>query len=309
MGAGRTCQILCRRSLRRLQRLPAEAGGAVRQDRGKAYRRDIRSLGQTRRRVVRERAAIAERTAERDRRARAQGDPRAADLSHRCRAELPDPVALVGHFVRRWKPAHSPRLADRVLDIGPGAGMHGGNIVAQGTPADIMHSPASLTGKYLTGELSVAIPERRPPNHRRTIKVVNARGNNLKNVTAEIPLGLFTCVTGVSGGGKSTLLIDTLYRAIARKLNGASEGAAPHDRIEGLEHIDKIIDIDQSPIGRTPRSNPATYTGAFTPIREWFAGLPEAKARGYEPGRFSFNVKGGRCEACQGDGVIKIEMH
>src|SRR5215467_7726972 len=152
-------------------------------------------------------------------------------------------------------------------------------------------------------------PKRRPPNHRRTIKVVNARGNNLKNVSAEIPLGLFTCVTGVSGGGKSTLLIDTLYKAIARKLNGASEGAAPHDRIEGLEHIDKIIDIDQSPIGRTPRSNPATYTGAFTPIREWFAELPESKARGYEPGRLSFNVKGGRCEACQGDGVIQIEMH
>ena len=172
-----------------------------------------------------------------------------------------------------------------------------------------MANPNSLTGKYLTGELSVAIPERKPPNHRRTIKVINARGNNLKNVSAEIPLGLFTCVTGVSGGGKSTLLIDTLYKAIARKLNNASEGAAPHDRIEGLEHIDKIIDIDQSPIGRTPRSNPATYTGAFTPIREWFAGLPEAKARGYEPGRFSFNVKGGRCEACQGDGVIKIEMH
>jgi excinuclease ABC subunit A len=201
------------------------------------------------------------------------------------------------------------RLADHVLDIGPGAGMHGGHIVAQGTPSDIMNNPNSLTGKYLTGELSVAIPERKPPNHRRTIKVINARGNNLKNVSAEIPLGLFTCVTGVSGGGKSTLLIDTLYKAIARKLNGASEGAAPHDRIEGLEHIDKIIDIDQSPIGRTPRSNPATYTGAFTPIREWFAGLPEAKARGYEPGRFSFNVKGGRCEACQGDGVIKIEMH
>ena len=201
------------------------------------------------------------------------------------------------------------RLADYVVDIGPGAGMHGGNIVAQGTPADIMNNPKSLTGKYLTGELSVEIPERRPPNHRRTIKVINARGNNLKNVSAEIPLGLFTCVTGVSGGGKSTLLIDTLYKAIARKLNNASEGAAPHDRIEGLEHIDKIIDIDQSPIGRTPRSNPATYTGAFTPIREWFAGLPEAKARGYEPGRFSFNVKGGRCEACQGDGVIKIEMH
>jgi excinuclease ABC subunit A len=201
------------------------------------------------------------------------------------------------------------RLADHVLDIGPGAGMHGGHIVAQGTPSDIMRNRDSLTGKYLTGELSVEVPERRPPNHRRTIKVVNARGNNLKNVSAEIPLGLFTCVTGVSGGGKSTLLIDTLYKAIARKLNNASEGAAPHDRIEGLEHIDKIIDIDQSPIGRTPRSNPATYTGAFTPIREWFAGLPEAKARGYEPGRFSFNVKGGRCEACQGDGVIKIEMH
>ena len=187
--------------------------------------------------------------------------------------------------------------------------MHGGHIVAQGTPSDIMNNPKSLTGKYLTGELSVAIPERRPPNHRRTIKVVNARGNNLKNVSAEIPLGLFTCVTGVSGGGKSTLLIDTLYKAIAPKLNNASEGAASHDRIEGLEHIDKIIDIDQSPIGRTPRSNPATYTGAFTPIRELFAGLPEAKARGYKPGRFSFNVKGGRCEACQGDGVIKIEMH
>jgi excinuclease ABC subunit A len=201
------------------------------------------------------------------------------------------------------------RLADYVVDVGPGAGVHGGNIVAQGTPADVMNNPKSLTGKYLTGELSVEIPERRPPNHRRTIKVINARGNNLKNVSAEIPLGLFTCVTGVSGGGKSTLLIDTLYKAIARKLNNASEGAAPHDRIEGLEHIDKIIDIDQSPIGRTPRSNPATYTGAFTPIREWFAGLPEAKARGYEPGRFSFNVKGGRCEACQGDGVIKIEMH
>ena len=201
------------------------------------------------------------------------------------------------------------RLADYVVDVGPGAGVHGGNIVAQGTPADVMNNPKSLTGKYLTGESSVEIPERKPPNHRRTIKVINARGNNLKNVSAEIPLGLFTCVTGVSGGGKSTLLIDTLYKAIARKLNNASEGAAPHDRIEGLEHIDKIIDIDQSPIGRTPRSNPATYTGAFTPIREWFAGLPEAKARGYEPGRFSFNVKGGRCEACQGDGVIKIEMH
>ncbi len=199
--------------------------------------------------------------------------------------------------------------ADYVVDVGPGAGTHGGNIVAQGTPAEVMKNPKSLTGKYLTGEMMVPVPERRPPNHRRTIKVINARGNNLKNVSAEVPLGLFTAITGVSGGGKSTLLIDTLYKAIARKLNGASEGAAPHDRIEGLEHIDKIIEIDQSPIGRTPRSNPATYTGAFTPIREWFAGLPESKARGYEAGRFSFNVKGGRCEACQGDGVIKIEMH
>ncbi|QDM19520.1 excinuclease ABC subunit UvrA [Tardiphaga sp. vice352] len=199
--------------------------------------------------------------------------------------------------------------ADYVVDVGPGAGTHGGHIVAQGTPKQVMANPNSLTGKYLTGEMSVPVPVRRPPNHRRTIKVINARGNNLKNVSAEIPLGLFTAVTGVSGGGKSTLLIDTLYKAIARKLNNASEGAAPHDRIEGLEHIDKIIEIDQSPIGRTPRSNPATYTGAFTPIREWFAGLPESKARGYEAGRFSFNVKGGRCEACQGDGVIKIEMH
>jgi len=199
--------------------------------------------------------------------------------------------------------------ADYVVDVGPGAGVNGGNIVAQGTPQQIKADPKSLTGKYLTGELFVPIPERRPPNHRRTIKVINARGNNLKNVSAEIPLGLFTCVTGVSGGGKSTLLIDTLYKSIARKLNNASDAPAIHDRIEGLEHIDKIIDIDQSPIGRTPRSNPATYTGAFTPIREWFAGLPESKARGYEPGRFSFNVKGGRCEACQGDGLIKIEMH
>ncbi|MBZ0138208.1 MAG: excinuclease ABC subunit UvrA, partial [Pseudorhodoplanes sp.] len=201
------------------------------------------------------------------------------------------------------------RLADHVVDVGPGAGVHGGQIVAQGTPAAVMASPHSLTGRYLTGALGIPVPERRPPDPRRTLKVVNARGNNLKSLTAEIPLGLFTCVTGVSGGGKSTLLVDTLYRAIARRLNNASEAPAPHDRIEGLHHLDKIIDIDQSPIGRTPRSNPATYTGAFTPIREWFAGLPESKARGYEPGRFSFNVKGGRCEACQGDGVIKIEMH
>jgi excinuclease ABC subunit A len=201
------------------------------------------------------------------------------------------------------------RTADHVLDIGPGAGIHGGEIIAQGQVEDLIGNSKSITGKYLSGELVVPIPERRPRNNRRALKVVNARGNNLKNITAEIPLGLFTCVTGVSGGGKSTLLIDTLYKALARKINGASEAPAPHDRIEGIEHLDKIIDIDQSPIGRTPRSNPATYTGAFTPIREWFAGLPEAKARGYEPGRFSFNVKGGRCEACEGDGVIKIEMH
>jgi len=201
------------------------------------------------------------------------------------------------------------RSADHVVDVGPGAGVHGGEIVAEGTPADIMAMPQSLTGQYLNGAREIAVPERRPRNPSRALKVVGGRGNNLKNITAEIPLGLFTCVTGVSGGGKSTLLVDTLYRALARRLNGASEAPAPHERIEGLEHLDKVIDIDQSPIGRTPRSNPATYTGAFTPIREWFAGLPESKARGYEPGRFSFNVKGGRCEACQGDGVIKIEMH
>jgi len=201
------------------------------------------------------------------------------------------------------------RAADYVLDIGPGAGIHGGHIVAQGKIDDLMAAPQSWTGKYLSGELVVPIPERRRRNPSRTLKIIGARGNNLKNITAEIPLGLFTCVTGVSGGGKSTLLVDTLYKALARRLNNASEAPAPYDRIEGVEHLDKIIDIDQSPIGRTPRSNPATYTGAFTPIREWFAGLPESRARGYEPGRFSFNVKGGRCEACQGDGVIRIEMH
>ncbi len=201
------------------------------------------------------------------------------------------------------------RAADYVVDVGPGAGVHGGSIVAEGTPADIMANPASLTGEYLNGVREIAVPERRPKNPQRVLRVVGARGNNLKNISAEIPLGLFTCVTGVSGGGKSTLLVDTLYKALARRLNGASDAPARFDRIEGLEHLDKVIDINQSPIGRTPRSNPATYTGAFTPIREWFAGLPESKARGYAPGRFSFNVKGGRCEACQGDGVIKIEMH
>jgi len=200
--------------------------------------------------------------------------------------------------------------ADHVVDIGPGAGVHGGQIVAQGTPAEVMATNESLTGQYLSGTRQVMLPaERRHPDARRQINVVGASGNNLKTVTGSVPLGLLTCVTGVSGSGKSTFLIDTMYKAIARRLNNARENPSPHKEIHGIEHLDKVIDIDQSPIGRTPRSNPATYTGAFTPIREWFAGLPEAKARGYLPGRFSFNVKGGRCEACQGDGVIKIEMH
>ena len=200
--------------------------------------------------------------------------------------------------------------ADHVVDIGPGAGVHGGRIIAQGSPDDIMAAPESLTGQYISGARQVPVPQqRRKPVKGRAIGVEGARGNNLQNVSAEIPLALLTCVTGVSGGGKSTFLIDTVYKAAARKLNGAREQPAPHDAIKGLELLDKVIDIDQSPIGRTPRSNPATYTGAFTPIRDWFAGLPDAKARGYAPGRFSFNVKGGRCEACQGDGVIKIEMH
>jgi excinuclease ABC subunit A len=200
--------------------------------------------------------------------------------------------------------------ADYVVDVGPGAGIHGGRIVSEGKPAHILADPNSLTGDYLSGRKAVMTPKaRRKAQPNRKLKIVGAKGNNLKNVSTEIPLGTFTCVTGVSGGGKSTLVIDTLYKAVARRLNGAMEHPASHDKIEGLEHLDKVIDIDQSPIGRTPRSNPATYTGAFTPIREWFAQLPEAKARGYQPGRFSFNVKGGRCEACQGDGVIKIEMH
>ena len=200
--------------------------------------------------------------------------------------------------------------ADHLLDIGPAAGIHGGRIVAQGTPKEVMANPHSLTGQYLTGELAIPMAEsRRQPKKGKRIRVSGAEGNNLQNITAEIPLGTFICVTGVSGGGKSTFLIETLYKAAARKLNGAREVPAPYKAIEGLEFLDKVIDIDQSPIGRTPRSNPATYTGAFTPIRDWYAQLPEAKARGYAPGRFSFNVKGGRCEACQGDGVIKIEMH
>ena len=200
--------------------------------------------------------------------------------------------------------------ADYVLDIGPAAGIHGGEVIAEGAPAAIMANPKSLTGQYLSGSRAVAVPsERRKPKKGKALKVIGARGNNLKNVTESIPLGVFTAVTGVSGGGKSTFLIETLYKAAARRIMGARENPAPHERIEGLEFVDKVIDIDQSPIGRTPRSNPATYIGAFTPIREWFAGLSEAKARGYQPGRFSFNVKGGRCEACHGDGLIKIEMH
>ena len=200
--------------------------------------------------------------------------------------------------------------ADHVIDMGPAAGVHGGEIIAEGKPADIMANPNSITGQYLVGTREIAVPDdRRPISKKKVIRVVGATGNNLKNVTAEIPVGTFTCITGVSGGGKSTFTIETLYKAAARRLHNASDAPAPHERIEGLENFDKVIDIDQSPIGRTPRSNPATYTGAFQPIRDWFAGLPEAKARGYGPGRFSFNVKGGRCEACQGDGLIKIEMH
>ena len=202
------------------------------------------------------------------------------------------------------------RQADYLVDMGPAAGVHGGHVVAQGLPDVVMASPDSITAQYLTGRRRIELPSARRPGHLgQRLTLVGARANNLQTITAEIPLGTFACVTGVSGGGKSTLVIDTLYKALARKLMGTREHAGAHDRIEGAEHLDKIVDIDQSPIGRTPRSNPATYTGAFTPIRDWFAGLPEAKARGYGPGRFSFNVKGGRCEACQGDGVIKIEMH
>jgi excinuclease ABC subunit A len=202
------------------------------------------------------------------------------------------------------------RAADYLVDMGPAAGIHGGQVIAAGTPEEVMANPNSITADYLTGRKSVPVPAERRKGHKgQFVEIVGARSNNLQDVSTKIPLGTFTCITGVSGGGKSTLVIETLYKALARRLNGAREHPAEHDAIHGIEHLDKVIDIDQSPIGRTPRSNPATYTGAFTPIRDWFSGLPEAKARGYGPGRFSFNVKGGRCEACQGDGVLKIEMH
>lgn len=203
------------------------------------------------------------------------------------------------------------RLADCVVDIGPGAGTHGGQIVAQGTPEQIMAHPQSLTGKYLSGRMKIAVPGKRTArNRKKLLKLKGARGNNLQKVNLEIPAGLFTCITGVSGSGKSTLINNTLYPITATALNGATSlETAPYDSFDGLQHLDKVVDIDQSPIGRTPRSNPATYTGLFTPIRELFAGVPESRSRGYGPGRFSFNVKGGRCEACQGDGVIKVEMH
>ncbi|MCW5735633.1 MAG: excinuclease ABC subunit A, partial [Enhydrobacter sp.] len=204
------------------------------------------------------------------------------------------------------------RAADHVVDMGPGAGAHGGKVIAEGTPEEVMRNSASLTGQYLSGFRQIPVPKmRRVPAAKggRWLTVKGARANNLQNVTASIPLGTFTCVTGVSGSGKSTLIVETLYKALARRLNGAREHPGEHAGLDGLGHLDKVIDIDQSPIGRTPRSNPATYTGAFSPIRDWFAQLPESTERGYKPGRFSFNVKGGRCEACQGDGVIKIEMH
>ncbi len=201
------------------------------------------------------------------------------------------------------------RAADHLIDMGPAAGVNGGHIIAQGTPAEVAADKASITGAYLSGRSGIPIPPRRKIDRKRVLRVVGARGNNLKEVIAAFPLGTFTCVTGVSGGGKSTLVVDTLYKAASRRLMGSGEVPAAHERIEGLEYLDKIIDIDQSPIGRTPRSNPATYTDLFAPIRDWFAELPESRARGYKAGRFSFNVKGGRCEACQGDGVIKIEMH
>lgn len=201
------------------------------------------------------------------------------------------------------------READYVFDIGPGAGVHGGHVIGHGTPAQIAANTESITGQYLSGVREISVPKARREGNGKALRVVGATGNNLKNVSVDFPLGKFVCVAGVSGGGKSTLTIETLFKTASMRLNGAKQNPAPCETIKGLEFLDKVIDIDQRPIGRTPRSNPATYTGAFTPIRDWFAGLPEAKTRGYKPGRFSFNVKGGRCEACQGDGVIKIEMH
>lgn len=210
------------------------------------------------------------------------------------------------------------RIADYLIDMGPGAGVHGGTVIAEGTPDEVMKNKNSLTAQYLSGAKSIPVPVKRRAgktiNSRKGeitqyLEVLGARENNLKNVHAKFPIGTFTCVTGVSGSGKSTLVLDTFYNAVAKRLMKARTSPGAHDEIKGLEYIDKVIDIDQSPIGRTPRSNPATYTGAFTPMRDWFAGLPESKARGYGAGRFSFNVKGGRCEACEGDGVIKIEMH
>jgi len=228
---------------------------------------------------------------------------RLLDTLHRLR-DLGNTVIVVEHD------EDAIRQSDHVVDLGPGAGVHGGRVVAQGTPAAVEQEPGSVTGQYLSGRRRIPVPdERRPRDRKRMLTVVDASGNNLQRVTVSFPLGLMTCVTGVSGSGKSTLVNDTLYRRVAEHLNDASRDAAPCERIDGLEHVDRVIDIDQSPIGRTPRSNPATYTGLFTPIRELFSVTPEARSRGYQPGRFSFNVKGGRCEACQGDGVIKVEMH
>jgi excinuclease ABC subunit A len=201
------------------------------------------------------------------------------------------------------------RMADYVVDMGPGAGEHGGMVISEGTPSHVENDPASMTGQYLSGARRIDYPDERMEPGERRLRIVEAYGNNLKHVTLDLPVGLLTCVTGVSGSGKSTLINDTLYHAVSQHLYGSSAEPAPFEAIEGLDHFDKVINVDQSPIGRTPRSNPATYTGLFTPIRELFAGVPAAKERGYESGRFSFNVKGGRCESCQGDGVLKVEMH
>jgi len=201
------------------------------------------------------------------------------------------------------------RASDYVIDIGPGAGVHGGKIVATGTPSEVEQNSASLTGAYLSGQEKIAVPQKRIEHDGRFLSIIGASGNNLQSVDAHIPVGLLTCVTGVSGSGKSALINDTLHHAVAQHLYGSSAEPAEHDHIDGIEHFDKVINVDQSPIGRTPRSNPATYTGLFTPIRELFAGVPAARERGYEAGRFSFNVKGGRCETCEGDGVLKVEMH